>query len=378
MNTSPRSEIHKRNSRFIILELTQNTSSLFHTKFVGTTRLFCVVLFPSYSLPALRKTVKKFPTTTPTHKPHMFTRLVGVSRVRAYSTAQKNESALFLSDLMKRIDSINTRTKRISETQAAQKIEASEQKKPAPQRPNKSKKPQSAKNDSKPASPQTFAARTRGAKIAVKDHPLSRNSFKLLDESNFKKAERGPRRANPALRNSESRPKPKNNRPLRNSPVRDTKAERVVQRELVVENYKPAVGGDDFFYGKPASLAVSKSSRVAAVAKETLLESKYPYKLPKLIIDGLDTTFSGNKFILQNDYNLDVEPVVLGAKVNKIVKGQVDQIEMGAKPVATLVYTASQLSRNGDLSLVQKQTIYDVASGLKSAKLLVEGAVWNK
>lgn len=308
----------------------------------------------------------------------MFTRLVGVSRARAYSTAQKNESALFLSDLMKRIDSINTRTKRISETQAAQKIEASELKNPAQQRPNRSKKPQNAKNDSKPAAPQTFAARTRGAKIAVKDHPLSTNSFKLLDESNFKKAERGPRRANPALRNSESRPKPRNNRPLRNTPVRDTKPERVVQRELVVENYKPVLGGDDFFHGKPASVAISQSSRVAAVAKETLLESKYPYKLPKLIIDKLDTTFSGNKFILQNDYNLDVAPEVLGAKVNKIVKGQVDQVKMGAKPVATLVYTASQLARNGDLSLVQKQTIYDVASGLKSAKLLVEGAVWNK
>lgn len=336
----------------------------------------------------------------------MFTRFVGVSRVaRAYSSVQKNESALFLSDLMKRIDSINTRTKRISESQAATKSDLSKQKKAGSQRQNNNKKQDASKKQDatkkqagqskssglaqQPASASRTgpAFRTQQAKIAIKDHPLSRNTFKLIDESNFKKSDRGPsRRANPASRNAEGRT---NNRPnararpqrsLRSTPSRNTNTptERVVQRELVVAEYKPLVSGDDFFHGKPASLAISTASRVGAVAKETLLESKYPYKLPKSIIDKLDSSFTGNKFILQNDFNLDVDVAQFGDKVNKVVKGKVDTIDLGKKPVATSIFTATQLARNGDLTKAQQQTIYDVASGLKSAKLLVEGAVWNK
>lgn len=329
----------------------------------------------------------------------MFTRFVGVSRgARAYSSAQKADSALFLSDLMKRIDSINLRTKRIVENKVtnSKSEQVSKQEKTASSKKgNATKKASAAKKSSAPKKIASQPARTgsvfrnQGRKISVRDHPLSRNTFKLMDESNFKRSDRSTaNRANPPSRNADTKParasaqRPRAPRPARRAPVKSANARpasgRIVSKDLVITDYKPAISGDDFFHGKPASLAISTSSRVAAVAKETLLESKYPYKLPKSIIDKLDSSFVGNKFILQKDYSLDVDVAKFGDRINKVVKGQVDTIDLGKNPEATSIFTATQLARNGDLSIAQQQTIYNVASGLKSAKLLVEGAVWNK
>lgn len=320
----------------------------------------------------------------------MFSRLTGVSRVaRTYSTAQKNDSALFLSDLMKRIDNINAKTKKIAELKKQPSAPTS--KAGSPKKAGAVKKTQ----DAAKAAPATRAPRSnfrQEKKITIKDHPLSRNTFKLMDEANFKKTDRAPARrsgaprsGNPPSRNAESRlaagpgQKARPQRPKRVDLAKKGPAvERIVLKDLVVKDYRPSIGGDDFFYGKPATLATSLTSRVAAVAKEALLESKYPYKLPKSIIDKLDSSFAGNKFILQKDFNLDVDATKFGDRINKVVRGQVDTIELGKNPEATSVFTANQLARNGDLTIAQQQTIYDVASGLKSAKLLLEGAVWNK
>lgn len=340
----------------------------------------------SYTL--MRKSLPKKISTT------MLSRFVGLARpARAYSSVQKNDSAMFLSDLMKRIDSINTRTKRIAEAKTSAKPEPKGQKR-KPVATKSATKTSTKTSDSKANSTTPkLRARKENARIPVKDHPLSRNTFKLMDESNFKRPERS-RRANPPSRSqtkpaaaTSGGPKPSARtgrsqmaraRPPRRADSGSAAPGRIVQKELVVKDYKPAVSGDDFFYGKPASLAFSTSSRVAAVAKETLLESKYPYKLPKSIIDKLDSSFAGNRFILQKDYSLDVDVAKFGSRINLVVKGQVDTINLGKKPVATSVFTATQLARNGDLSIAQQQTIYDVASGQKSAKLLVETAVWNK
>lgn len=308
---------------------------------------------------------------------------------RAYSV-DKGDKSLFLSNLMQRIDNINTRTKEVAEERA--KIKPTHV---------------SGKKNFRPFRKAVFEG-TQG-KVVVKDHPLSKNTFKIMDESNFRN---GGSRPNPPSRNAEARKslsprndnstrieRPRINRPPRagmppragrpqtSRPPRARRSddklkfqdtESVVVKELVVTNYQPKISGDVFFHGKPASLAISTTSRVAAVAKETLIESKYPYKLPKSIIDNLSSDFVGNHFILQKDFNLDVEAAKLGDRISKVVKGNVDTIDVGSKPEATSLFTAAQLARNADLSLAQKQSIYDVASGLKLAKLLVEGAVWNK
>lgn len=300
--------------------------------------------------------------------------------LRCYSSAPSQNGALFLSDLMQRIDTINARTLKLSETKADQ---AQKPLKAPKQTQKQTQKAQRAQKQAQAKVPKPNAF--EGTKIAVKDHPLSRNTFKLMDESNFK-----PRNArNPESRNAGARqkqtPQARTQAPRKKPQVARKRAAAkspvegpIVSKELVASGLKPSITGETFFYGKPTTLTTCTTSRVAAVAKETLLESKYPYKLPKSIIDKLDGSFTGNKFLLQKEYTLEVDAARFGDRIRKVVKGEVDQVELGKKPVASSVFTAAQLMQNGDLDLAQKQTIYDVASGLKSAKLLVENAAWNK
>ncbi|EEQ37102.1 hypothetical protein CLUG_01225 [Clavispora lusitaniae ATCC 42720] len=317
----------------------------------------------------------------------MFTRASFTRGIRLYSS-QNNEGASFLSDLMKRIDTINARTMKLKDVKQNKPKASKHTQKAEKSQKQASSSEKKTKNNQKTQAPRKTQGVFEGqsAKISVKDHPLSRNTFKLMDESNFRK--------NAASRNPESRnskPKQTSEAPRRRPQARRRPASKpsagalspssssnIVSKELVASPLKPSISGDAFFYGKPTTLTTCTTSRVAAVAKETLLESKYPYKLPKSIIDKLDDSFTGNRFLLQKDYTLDVDVATFGDKIKKTVKGEVENISMGEKPTTSSVFTATQLMRNGDLDIAQKQTIFDVASGLKSAKSLVENAAWNK
>lgn len=325
----------------------------------------------------------------------------GLRQARFYST----EKNAFVSSLMQRIDSINLRTKKLSEEN-----KRSEQK--ATAQTSLSKK-LATKKLSATQQQHVASRKPEESRIKVKDHPLSSGMFNLMDENNFAgsskvragrfrqnngarrdgaksgsaRSDAGPRRdgVNAGARRNSSQAGPK--KPFQRKTGTRTSApskkagenvQRVVLKELVAEDVKPAVNGDTFFYGKPATLATSVTSSVAAVAKEALLESKYPYKLPKSIIDKLDSSYAGNSFIAQNDYNLDVDAQHLAERVKRVVKGEAEVLDLGKKPSDLDRFTARELMRSGDLSLQQKQRIFDVASGLKTAKLLVEGAAWNK
>lgn len=291
--------------------------------------------------------------------------------VRFYST-DKNA---FVSSLMERIDSINQRSKKLASANAAS--------------PKQANKP-------RPAQKAAPKAPVRQTKIVVKDHPLAGNSFassafSLMDESNVR-GNRGPRtpaqgdaRRRPAGAERKSAPR-QGKKPFERKTGRRTAAtakedkpvQKVVQKELVSHPLRPQLSVDEFFYGKPAKLATTVRSSVAAVAKEALLESKYPYKLPRSIVEKLDDGFTGNSFILQKDWNLEVDPAVLGERIKRVVKGEAEGIVASKDAPAAVRAAERELMRSGDLSTLQKQTIYDVASGLKSARLLVENAVWNK
>lgn len=304
----------------------------------------------------------------------MFTRASTLTRgLRCYSSGPTQSGALFLSDLMQRIDTINARTMKLNEAKPEGQKAAKSQKQPP-------KQTQKAQKQQRPRAPVL-----EGTRIAVKDHPLSRNTFKLMDESNFKprnartaESRNGGARQRPSGQNKTAAPRNKPQVARKRAAPKTPVDGPVVSKELVSSGLKPAISGETFFYGKPTTLTTCTTSRVAAVAKETLLESKYPYKLPKSIIDKLDGTFTGNKFLLQKDFTLDVDAAKFGDRIRKVVKGEVDLLDLGKKPVPTSVFTGAQLMRNGDLDMEQKQTIYDVASGLKSAKLLVENAAWNQ
>lgn len=321
--------------------------------------------------------------------------------VRSYSTlGGPSGSSGFLSDLMKRIDTINMKTEKIAQNQTQS---AGFQQK----RTSGSQKTQ--KKAFSPSKSINATARAPAkAKIAIKDHPLSSNMFKLMDEKNFLGMSRqgprqGPRQGARKGQfqgaktdgNAQTRPQQRtqtfgdrkpgarrvggNKRtPFNQKRGRTARPASIVPKKLQSAALKPAVTGDVFLYGKPAKLGVSTSSRVAAVTKECLLKSQYPYKLPKSIIDGMDEGFSGNKFLLQKDYDLTVDPEHFQDRIKKVVRGETEELVVSKKASLAEQDTHRGLVANGSLNMENKQTIYDMVTGLKSAQDLLKNAAWNK
>lgn len=313
--------------------------------------------------------------------------------VRLYSTAGEQKGlALFLSDLMKRVDAIAARSDSIREIQKqnAEKAKGAQKTQPKKKSGEFSKKQQ----------PTLAKKPTRNVKLSVSDHPLSKNAFSMMDEGNFKSSgqNRGPQRPREnqnqgqRQRNArEARPQDKragraqrDRRPrsFANN-IKATKIEsQAATKEVKPLPYKPVVNGDTFFYGKATSSLASPTARVSAVAKEALLKSHYPYKLPKLIIDSVAPGIHGNRFLLQKDWNLNVDAKQLGNRMKEVVKGQAQQVtpdKATPKPLLPVVKDAAQvLMANGDYSIAQKQVVLDTASGVTSPKKLLENAHWVK
>lgn len=349
--------------------------------------------------------------------------------VRMYSTAGENkELALFLSDLMKRIDKITSQKPNLKQNNE-------EKNKPTKTRLSKQKgkflnaNKNAGGEASKSAKPRFARPVQKNVKISVSDHPLSSNVFSLMDEGNFKRRSSGERRSDGQSRSQRSDQKGKErleSRPQKHTGPRpqersqdgqerrprlqnrrntsrdaSNKSSRprsfvsseakvdveasseVTSKEVEPEVRKPSINGDTFFYGKSAASLFGTSSRVSAVAKETLLKSRYPYKLPKLIIDSVTPGIHGNKFLLQKDWNLEVNPEELKGRLNEVVKGQTEKLTVDKKKtpqniLPAMEAAAQQLVKNGTYSMAQKKMVLDAASGFTSPKQLLENAHWLK
>lgn len=152
----------------------------------------------------------------------------------------------------------------------------------------------------------------------------------------------------------------------------------VVKKTLITKPLAPSITGDHFLYGKPAGMGISLLSRVAAVAKRSLLESKYPYKLPRSIIEQLEPRPTmNNRFLLKKDFNLDVPVEPFVQKVNQVVKGETEQLVMSKNPSAKESAVAAELMRNQSLTMEQKQHVFDMTAGLKTATEVLKTAAWK-
>lgn len=152
----------------------------------------------------------------------------------------------------------------------------------------------------------------------------------------------------------------------------------VVKKTLVSKPLVPSITGDHFLYGKPAAMGISLLSRVAAVAKRSLLDSKYPYKLPRSIIDQLEPRPTmNNRFLLKKDFNLDVPVEPFVQNVNKVVKGETEQLVMSKNASTKDSILAAELMRNQSLTMEQKQHIFDMTTGLKTATEVLKTAAWK-
>lgn len=151
----------------------------------------------------------------------------------------------------------------------------------------------------------------------------------------------------------------------------------IESKELVAEPLRPALRPEQFFYGKVPSIVSSVSSRVASVAKLSLLDSKYPFNLPKQIIGNAPTS-SQNRFILQKNWNLEPDQDVLKGRISSVVLGQVETIDLKGNKDADALQVSHDLSINPTLHLAQKQQIFDTIHSLSTLKTIFKDAHWRK
>ncbi|ODV80894.1 uncharacterized protein CANTADRAFT_4888 [Suhomyces tanzawaensis NRRL Y-17324] len=300
--------------------------------------------------------------------------------LRFQSSDSKN--SVFLSDLFKRIEEVTAKTKDIKPAERPKKT--FNKKKPL------NKKPATLAAKPAPQQPQNV--------IKVQDHSLM-NSFgqSYAQFATTGGAPRGPPRTPrtpraPGVRTARGPRPPRSDAPApsaaRPAPQRQARPTRqraldtsekdgkVPSKKLVAQPLVPQLGGNTFFYGKLTTVNPCVTSRVASITKEALLKSKYPYLAPKHIIDHLPEG-PQNKFLLQNNYSLEVDQDAFTSRFNEVVKGTPQQINVGVKG-AQAEFTRAEIMKNGTLNVANKQTLFDIVNGLKSPKDLFANAAWAK
>ncbi|RLV94282.1 hypothetical protein JA1_001859 [Spathaspora sp. JA1] len=174
-------------------------------------------------------------------------------------------------------------------------------------------------------------------------------------------------------------------RRITDSQEKSTLFPKIVSKEVHPQSLKPTINAETFFYGKVASSNATVTSRLASVAKLQLIKSKYPFKLPKNVIESaprpLPAQFPNEKlsrFILQNNWKLDVRPGKLALAVRRAVKGEVDQVSVGKAVGKDVQFTKSMIEKNASLAFKQKQLLFDAVNGVISPRSLLTKASWNQ
>ncbi|CUM50446.1 unnamed protein product [Debaryomyces tyrocola] len=320
---------------------------------------------------------------------HLFKRSGGRFGIREYSSESGKES-MFLTDLLSRIDKISSTTKKIAEKQGSGAQGGLGKPK------GSQGAAQGAARRAKGPADKTVKARTE--KVQVTDHPLFNAKIETRgpnrQESGYKgpRAPRSPRTPRTGGAGGVSatssaagaRPAKRPTRPREPRRQKAIDVQPIKSKNITYGPYKPQLDNNTFLYGKVTSFNNCTTARVASVAKEALLDSKYPYMLPKDIVNNLAPGVTRNRFLLQSNFTLDVNPEKLSTRIKEVVKGEVVDLPVDKsqfkdpEALKSALFTKQQLMKNGDLSLADKQKIFDVASGLKTPKQLVENSHWAK
>lgn len=290
--------------------------------------------------------------------------------VRQYSS-EAGKDSMFLTNLLSRIDKISSTTKKIAEKQGS--VGSSGKNRPLETR-------------ARASAPGEKPFKARSEKVQVSDHPLF--NAKLENRPSRGSGYKGPRQPRvPRTGGSASGAGKPGNRPAR---TREPRRQRVIDvqpiksKSLTYGPYQPQLNNSTFLYGKATSFNNCTSARVASVAKEALNDSKYPFLLPKDIVNKLAPGVTRNRFLLQSNFTLDVNAAKITTRIKEVVKGEFADLPLDKsqfkdpEALKSALFTKQQLMKNGDLSMADKQKIFDVASGLKAPKLLVENAHWSK
>lgn len=336
----------------------------------------------------------------------MFTKLPAVARsFRGYSTSSSGQD--FLSGLMKRIDNLNSEIKKKKDLSSkptkpahaarpvqSNKVRLSTADHPmlanrfsGSDRPKRQQGPGARRNQkvSGNGNPSASAASSTSSPSTT-NHPATKASGPFIDarpqtrRNESLTSQTSGRQDRPSNAQGQQRP------PRRNTPSFKSRGARFSKlpqtnagptKTLKAVPLCPKVTGDTFLYGKPAAMGISLLSRVAAITKRSLLESKYPYKLPKSIIDELQPLPNANRFVLKKDFDLEVKPESLASKVKEMVKGETASLNTDNELSSVQTEARDELMRNHTLNMEQKQLIYDLSTGIKSAQELLKNAAWK-
>lgn len=156
-----------------------------------------------------------------------------------------------------------------------------------------------------------------------------------------------------------------------------TVARPINSKQLTPVPLQPKVIAEDFFYGKVPSINATVASRLASIAKLSLNDSKYPYMLPKEVIDQ---AYPGqrNRFILQQNWKINPNEDVLKERVQTIVLGQTKDLEYKGKKTELASRTLHDININPNLNLEQKNTMFNIVNGLTDIKTIFKDAHWKK
>lgn len=341
----------------------------------------------------------------------------GVPLYRTYATSPD-----FLSDLLKRVDQVTSRAsalkpyKDLPLKKGTNKAAGGDAKKNGPKRRTDhhaqkqasgsargsgeaAKTPHTPKQRTSDTDYLSFSSASSTSTIKVKSHPLMNTfgaayagtSFSLASDSSRGGPRRNPRpqRTDPANASSSNSQSPQSR--LATSALRPQRKPRSVpvrgrpsgKKEVVYATtspvlvpVQPSLSADNLFYGKVATVNTSVSSRVASLAKQTLVESKYPYLLPQHVIDSLPTK-PQNRFIAHRNHSLGVDQDTFFNRFKSLVLGKYSPLQIPPKLVSA-TEAAQVLSRNGSIPHELKQTIVEAVAGKLLAKDLLKDAVWLK
>lgn len=330
-----------------------------------------------------------------------------------YNSQNSQNSPSFLADIMKRIDAVNEKNSAL-----AKKPKPVEKKLTGNKTFKSAKSGDSKVNDAsgnlktseksptgESARPTSFKPRSNDTdltSIQIKNHPL-RNRFDKNFASSYDQANasvqssegskfpnrrqgghspryQGTRPSNSTSNTSAQGPRPprpnQGSRPARTPRTRTPTTEAVpaiTTKKLSDAPLSPIIEGNVFLYGKPASIVTSTTSRIASITKTALIDSKYPYKLPKSVID--EAPRRAKKFLLQRNWSFDLNLPKIAKQVNSLVFGKSENIVLNNGDHVSQL-SSHTLMRNASLNMENKQYIHDIVSGKLPAKSLFDNAAW--
>ncbi|KAK6198849.1 uncharacterized protein RJT21DRAFT_51627 [Scheffersomyces amazonensis] len=359
-----------------------------------------------------------------------------LSQIRFNSTkpsGSDGKNPIFLSELLKRIDSVTANVKKQNDAAKSRANRNHSSNQPSKQfsdrfesqsqRPVHKKLGKQFDKKSEPSSKPIFSKSSSPLQervhhpdnnfIRFANHPLReykpRGDFSSRPQSNYTRADSTSRLDEPSNQRPSRYTRPQFDNAARSArPERPTRAARpksdtprkpratkssdreafkkpsvaepIVQKGLPKpQPLTPSINGDTFLYGKVPSANHTLNSRLISLTKETLIKSKYPYLVSPTILSSLGDD-SKNKFIVQKNWDLNIDESRFQKRFSELVKGDVQALKVVQTSNQELNdFTASEIMKNASLSHEKKQLVYDVINGAKSIKDLVgKDAAWLK